>query len=44
MDCETDLVESRGGDASKNNITDMLRKLATASQTAGNYRQSLLNM
>ena len=30
MDCETDFVDRRGGDACKNNITDMLCKLSTA--------------
>ena len=30
MDCETDFVDRRGGDASKTNITNMLRTLATA--------------
>ena len=30
MGCEADLVDRRGSDAGKNNITDMLHKLATA--------------
>ena len=30
MGCEADLVDRRGSDDSRNKITDMLRKLATA--------------
>ena len=30
MDCETDFVDRRGGDATKIIITDILRKLITA--------------